>query len=320
MTVFVTGAAGFVGSRLARALLDRGDTVVGFDNLNDYYEVSHKERNLSDLKEDKRFTFVKGDLRDVEHLRELMNGHKPGAVAHLAGMAAVRYSIEHPLVYGESNVQGSLNLLEAARFGGNDGKPNCVLASTGSVYGSDTPVPFREDAPADRPLAPYPASKRAMELLAHSHHHLFGLPVTVVRFFNVYGPHGRPDMMPWQWTVAISRGEPITLFNGGRMKRDWTYVADIVDGFVRAIDKPLGYEILNLGCGNPVENVRFVKIIEELVGRKAIAVDKPAPPSEPIVTFADVSKAKKLIGYEPKVMVEEGLANFVQWMRSEGLT
>lgn len=316
MKVFLTGAAGFVGSRLSKALLARGDTVVGFDNFNDYYDPVHKERHLRDLRDKKRFTFIKGDLRDSELLRKLMQEHKPDTIAHLAGMAAVRYSIEHPLIYGEVNVQGSLNLLDAARLAG---KPRCVLASTGSVYGSTTPVPFKEDAPADRPLAPYPASKRAMELLAHSHHHLFGLPVTVVRFFNVYGPHGRPDMMPWQWSVAIHRGKPITLYNGGRMKRDWTYVDDIVAGFMGALDTDLKFEILNLGCSCPVENLEFVKVIENLLGKKAIATDTPAPPSEPIVTYADVSKAKKLIGYDPKVRVEEGLKRFIDWMREENL-
>jgi UDP-glucuronate 4-epimerase len=158
-----------------------------------------------------------------------------------------------------------------------------------------------------------------MELIAHSHHHLFALPVTVLRFFNVYGPHGRPDMMPWQWSAAIHRGQPITLFNGGRMKRDWTYIDDIVAGFIGALDTELKFEILNLGCSNPVENLDFVKVIENLLGKKAIVTDKPAPPSEPIVTYADVSKARKLIGYDPKVRVEEGLKRFIDWMRAENL-
>jgi UDP-glucuronate 4-epimerase len=316
MKIFLTGAAGFVGSRLSKALVARGDSVVGIDNLNSYYDLAHKERHLRDLRDEKRFTFIKGDLRDAELLRKLMQEHKPDAVAHLAAMAAVRYSIEHPLEYGDNNVVASLNVIDAARM---IGKPRCVLASTGSVYGSTTPVPFKEDAPADRPLAPYPASKRAMELLAHSHHHLFGLPITVVRFFNVYGPHGRPDMMPWQWSVAIHRGLPITLYDGGKMKRDWTYIDDIVAGFMGALDRDLGFEILNLGCSCPVENLEFVKVIEGLIGKKAIVNEKPAPPSEPIVTYADVSKARKLIGYEPKTRVEQGLKNFVDWMRAETL-
>jgi len=314
--VFVTGAAGFVGSRLSKTLLSRGDSVIGFDNLNDYYPVSHKERHLADLTGVPGFTFVKGDLRDAPLLHDLFAQHCPDAVAHLAGMAAVRYSVEHPLIYGEVNVQGSLNLMDAAR---QVGKPRMVLASTGSVYGKDTPVPFKEDAPADHPLAPYPASKRAMELFAHSYHHLWGLPTTVVRFFNVYGPHGRPDMMPWQWTQQILRGEPLTLYNGGRLKRDWTYVDDIVAGFVAALDAGLAFEILNLGCGRPVENLDFIHILEKLLGREAKRNDVPAPASEPIVTFADTSKARRLIGYQPKVAVEEGLARFVEWMRGEEL-
>jgi UDP-glucuronate 4-epimerase len=314
MKVFLTGAAGFVGSRLSKALLARGDSVIGFDNLNDYYDIRLKEKHLADLHGQKQFTFIKGDLRDSDLLRKLMAEHKPDAIAHLAAMAAVRYSMEHPLIYGEVNVQGSLNLIDAARLAG---KPRCVLTSTGSVYGSSTPVPFREDAPADRPLAPYPASKRAMELMAHSHHNLFKLPMTIVRFFNVYGPHGRPDMVPWHWSQKIQNGKPIELWNGGKMKRDWTYIDDIVAGFVSALDHDLGFEILNLGCSNPVENCNFVRVLEDLIGKKAVIEDKPAPATEPIVTYADVSKARKLIGYEPKVRVEEGLKRFVEWMRAE---
>lgn len=316
MRVFVTGAAGFVGSRLSRHLLSRGDEVVGFDNFNDYYSREHKDRHLRDLTGGAGFTFVEGDLRDADTLRALMVEHEPHAVAHLAGMAAVRYSVEHPLIYGTVNVQGSLNLLDAARLAG---KPNCVLASTGSVYGKDTPVPFVESAPADRPLAPYPASKRSMEVFAHSHAHLFGLPTTVLRFFNVYGPHGRPDMMPWQWATAIHAGKPITLYNGGHLKRDWTYVDDIVAGFTAALDTPHAFEIMNIGCGNPVENVRFVNILEQLVGKTALVIEAPVPPSEPLITYADVSKAKRLLGYEPKVNVEEGLKRFVDWLRAENL-
>src|SRR5262245_47019640 len=314
MKIFVTGAAGFVGSRLAKTLLKRGDTVVGFDNLNDYYDLSLKKLHLVDIERHPSFTFIKGDLRDSALVRQLMEQYRPDAIAHLAAMAAVRYSIKHPLIYGEVNVQGTLNLLDAARLAG---KPRCILASTGSVYGSITPVPFKEDAPADRPLAPYPASKRAMELMAHSHHHLFGLPTTVVRFFNVYGPPGRPDMMPWQWSVAIQRAAPITLFNGGKLKRDWTYIDDIVGGFVSALDHEFGYEIVNLGCSSPVENSDFVRVIEKLIGKKAVIVEEPAPPSEPLITYADVTKAGRLLGYKPKVHVEEGLKNFIDWMKAE---
>jgi UDP-glucuronate 4-epimerase len=316
MRVFVTGAAGFVGSRLSRALLERGDEVVGFDNLDGYYPLVHKERHLADLLPQRRFTFVRGDLREAARLRELLGEHRPDAVAHLAAMSAVRYSVEHPLIYGEVNVQGSVNLLDAAR---QIGQPRVILASSSSVYGSDTPVPFQESAPADRPLAPYPASKRAMELFAHTYHHLWSLPTTILRFFNVYGPHGRPDMMPWRWTEQILRGETLTLYDGGRLKRDWTYVDDIVDGICAALDAGLIYETINVACGRPVENRYFVDVLEEILGRKAQVVETAAPASEPPILFADISKARRLLGYEPRVPVEEGLARFVEWYREVGL-
>ncbi len=316
MRVLVTGAAGFIGSRLAKALLDRGDEVIGFDNLNDYYAPEHKQRHLADLLPCLRFTFHKGDLADAPELRELLLNTKPDAVAHLAAMAAVRYSVQHPLMYGQVNVQGTMNLLDAARH---LGKPPCILASTGSTYGKDTPVPFKESAAADRPLAPYPASKRAMELLAHSYHHLWNLPTTILRFFNVYGPQGRPDMMPWMWSQMIARGQPITLYGAGKLKRDWTFIDDIVAGFLAALGRPLEYEIINLGCAQPVENLQFVQIIEELVQRKANIVDAPTPLSEPLVSFADIAKARQMLGYEPKVNVREGLTRFIRWMRQNNL-
>lgn len=315
MRVFVTGAAGFVASRLSKALIARGDEVIGFDNLNDYYALTHKDRHLADLTPLKGFTFVKGDLRDATLLRELFQQRKPDAVAHLAGMAAVRYSVEFPLLYGEVNVQGSVNLLDAARLAAN--RPTCVLASTGSVYGSDTPVPFVESAAADHPLAPYPASKRAMELFAFTYAHLWKLPTTIVRFFNVYGPHGRPDMMPWQWTLKILAGEPLSLYGAGKLKRDWTYIDDIVAGFIKTLDARLDCEILNLGNGHPVENLDFVKVLEGLLGKSAKIVNAPTPASEPLITYADVSKARRMIGYDPTTSVEQGLEQFVNWMRSE---
>ncbi|HET6247329.1 MAG TPA: GDP-mannose 4,6-dehydratase [Tepidisphaeraceae bacterium] len=313
-TFLVTGAAGFIGSRLSKALLQRGDRVVGLDNLNDYYAIVHKRRHLADLLPDQKFTFVEGDLCDADGLRTLVAAHKPDGIAHLAAMAAVRYSVEHPLVYGTINVQGSMNLLDAARH---FGRPRMVMASTGSLYGSDTPVPFKETATADRPLAPYPASKRAMELMAHSFHHLWKLPITIVRFFNVYGPHGRPDMMPWQWSRMILAGETLKLYNAGHLKRDWTYIDDIVTGMMLALDKGLDWEVLNLGCSNPVENLDFVKTLESLLGKKANIIDAPTPESEPLITYADISKARKLLAYDPKINVEEGLRRFIEWARAE---
>lgn len=313
-TFLVTGAAGFIGSRLAKALLDRGDRVVGIDNFNDYYAIHHKQRRLKDLTVNSQFTFETLDLKDAGAVKALVAAVKPTGFAHLAAMAAVRYSVEHPLVYGTENVQGTLNLLDAAR---QLGRPRVVLASTGSVYGADTPVPFKETASADRPLAPYPASKRAMELFAHSYHHLWKLPTTVVRFFNVYGPMGRPDMMPWQWSKMILSGETLKLYGGGNLKRDWTYIDDIVAGFMAALDKGLSWEIINLGCGNPVLNIDFVKTLERLLGKPAKWADTPTPASEPLITYADVTKAKTLLGYTPRVSVEEGLKNFVEWALAE---
>ncbi len=314
MKILVTGAAGFIGSRLCRALCERGDCVVGLDNFDSYYDVALKNLHLRDLQLLPNFGLRAIDLRDSDALRALCEAENFDAIAHVAAMAAVRYSVKNPLVYGQVNVQGTANLLDAARQTSN---PRCILASTGSVYGRDTPVPFVESAPAVAPLAPYPASKRAMELFAHSFAHLYAQRITILRFFNVYGPHGRPDMMPWQWAHSISHGEPITLFNAGHMKRDWTYIDDIVRGFIAAIDANLSWEIINLGGGNPTENLEFVRILEGLVGREAIIENVPCPPSEPLETWASIEKARDLLNWSPQTKVEDGLAQFVDWMRAE---
>ena len=320
MSILITGAAGFVGSRLARELLARGEHVIGLDNFDPYYARAHKDRHLGDLRDHQKFDFHRLDLRDAQALRELFGAHSIASVVHLAAMAAVRYSVQHPLLYGEVNVQGTTNLLDAARhYPTDNGNARCILASTGSVYGRDTPMPFREDAPAIHPLAPYPASKRAMEIMAHAFHRSYQMPIAIARFFNVYGPHGRPDMMPWQWTMQIQRGETLTLFDGGKLKRDWTYIDDIVRGLIAILDAEFDWEIWNLGCGRPVENLQFVKILENLLGKSARVENVPAPASEPFETFADISKAQRMLGYQPQVEVEQGLANFVEWLRVEGL-
>ncbi len=316
MRVLVTGAAGFIGSRLAAALLARGDTVTGLDNFNDYYPVIHKYRHLRDIQKNPNFTLIRADLREADRMLEICRAFQPDSVAHIAAMASVRFSVSHPLIYGAVNVQGTMNLLEAAR---SVGRPHFLLASTGSVYGQSTPTPFSETASADRPLAAYPASKRAMELFAHSFHHLWQMPITILRFFNVYGPHGRPDMMPWQWTMDIAAGKELTLYDAGRLQRDWTYVDDIVAGFVAALDRPNGYQIYNLGCGNPVANIDFVREIEQLLGRKALVRDVPSPASEPPVTYADIGKARRDLGYQPVIQVREGLTRFIAWLREEDL-
>ncbi len=316
MSILITGAAGFVGSRLARELLQRGEHVIGLDNFDPYYAREHKDRHLHDLRAHENFHFHLLDLRDAEKMRELFRAHSIETAVHLAAMAAVRYSVQHPLLYGEVNVQGTMNLLDAAR---QNGKARCILASTGSVYGRDTPMPFREDAPAIHPLAPYPASKRAMEIMAHAFSCSYQMPIAIARFFNVYGPHGRPDMMPWQWTMQIQRGETLTLFDGGKLKRDWTYIDDIVRGLTAMLDVEFDWEIWNLGCGRPVENLQFVQILEQLLGKTARTENVPAPGSEPFETFADIAKARRMLNYQPQVAVEQGLENFVAWLRAENL-
>lgn len=316
MKILVTGAAGFIGSRLAKRLLERGDTVVGLDNFNDYYAVARKERNVADLAPFERFQLVRGDIRDTAAMRALLEAERFASVAHLAGMAGVRYSVENPLLYEEVNVRGTMNLLEAARH---TNQPYFVLASTSSVYGDDTPVPFHESAEAMKPLVPYPASKRAAELMAYAYHNMVGTQATIVRFFSVYGPHGRPDMMPWHWTDSILHHRPLKLYGGGKLQRDWTYVDDIVSGLVAALDARFPFETFNLGNGRPIENLRFVRRLEELLDEEAITEDVPTPPSEPFQTFADISRAREMLGYDPQTPVEEGLARFVAWFRAEGL-
>ncbi len=314
--LLVTGAAGFIGSRLSLKLLQRGDEIVGIDNLNDYYAVEHKRRNLLALEQQSCFTFAACDFCDAKAVNQLFDAHKFSAVAHIGAMASVRYSVKNPSLYSTVNVHGSVNLFEAAR---RQGAVHMLLASTGSVYGQSTPVPFSESAPADRPLAAYPASKRAMEIFGHSYSHIFSMPVTVLRFFNVYGPHGRPDMMPWQWTQDILAERELTLFDGGKLKRDWTYIDDIIDGFLAALDTPKGYRIFNLGCGNPVENTEFVKTLEKILGKSARIHAVPAPASEPKITYADISLARRELGYEPKVHVHEGLKRFITWLKENRL-
>ncbi len=314
--ILVTGAAGFIGSRLSLKLLQRGDEIVGMDNLNDYYAVEHKRRNLHALEQHSRFSFAACDFCDAPAVNRLFDDHQFSAVAHIGAMASVRYSVKNPSLYSTVNVHGSVNLFEAAR---RQGPVHMLLASTGSVYGQSTPVPFSESAPADRPLAAYPASKRAMEIFGHSYSHIFSMPVTVLRFFNVYGPHGRPDMMPWQWTLDILAGRELTLFDGGKLKRDWTFIDDIIDGFLAALDTPKGYRIFNLGCGNPVENTEFVKTLEKILGKSARIHPVPAPASEPKITYADISLARRELGYEPKVHVHEGLQRFIVWLKENRL-
>lgn len=324
-TILLTGAAGFIGSHTADALLLRGDRVIGLDNLNDYYDPARKLANLDEIKDAAsqnrsadRFTFVKGDIRDRKLLREIFYSYRFDSIVHLAAMAGVRVSIEDPHLYYDVNVTGTLNLLEAAV--GREGTkatasliPSFVFASTSSVYGNTKTIPFVESDPCDRPLAPYAASKRAAELMGYSYHHLYKIPFTALRFFTVYGPRGRPDMMAYKVLDNIFFSRQVPLYNSGHMHRDWTYVGDIVQGILGAVDRPLAYEIMNLGRGEPVLLAEFVSYIEQLAGKKANLVPAPMLDADIAYTFADISKTRELLGYNPKTSVKEGVDRFWKW-------
>jgi len=313
-TYLVTGGAGFIGSHLCEALLARGDRVVCVDNFNDYYSPERKRRNIAHALDHPNYTLIEADLRDDAAIDEIFATHQPYKVAHIAAMGSISYSVRYPKLYEEVNVRGTLNILDAARRTNAQG---VVLASTSSIYGRTDKIPFVETDSTDRPLAPYPASKKATEVLAASFNTSYGLPCICVRFFNVYGPRGRPDMTPYMFTDAIVHGRPITLYDGGRPRRDWTYVDDIVAGVVATLDADYSYEVFNLGRGQPVVMRDFVTIIERLVGKQARIIDAPLPDNEASVTYADVSKAQGMLGYAPRVSIEEGLRNFWQWYQQE---
>jgi len=316
MTVLITGGAGFIGSHVTEALLQRGEQVVCVDNFNDYYSPARKRRNVAPFLEQPGYTLYEADIRDAAAMERIFAAHHPEKVIHIAAMAGVRYSIERAPLYVDVNVRGTVNLLEAAR---KHGTRHFVFASTSSVYGRAKEVPFREDMPTDQPLAPYPATKKACEALGYAYHNLFGLSFVALRFFSVYGPRGRPDMMPYLVTERVFSGETITLYEGGQMHRDWTYIDDIVPGVMAAVDAELGYEVINLGRGQPVLMADFVRLIEDITGRQARLVTPPAPPSEPPITYADIAKARRLLGYDPQISIEEGLRRFIRWYRQEVL-
>jgi UDP-glucuronate 4-epimerase len=312
--ILLTGAAGFIGSNAASALLRRGDTVVGVDNLNDYYDPARKRANLDEVRaaapNAEKFIFHQSDIRDEDAMEALFAEHDFDAVIHLAAMAGVRASIEDPKLYLDVNLGGTLNLLEAAQ---RHGQPLFVFASTSSVYGRTTVMPFIETDHADRPLAPYPASKRAAEILGYSYFHLFGQNFTALRFFTVYGRRGRPDMMAYLVLDNIFHGKDVPLYNNGKMYRDWTYVDDIVLGLLAAADRPLGYEVINLGRGKPTLLADFVRLIEEQAGKPSNLTNKPMPPADMEYTYANVDRAKELLGYAPTITVEQGVREFWLW-------
>jgi nucleoside-diphosphate-sugar epimerase len=310
----VTGAAGFIGSRVAARLLDAGHDVVGLDNLNDAYDARVKHWRLARLEAEPRFMFYRADVADraaVDALFEAQAG-RCEAVVNLAARAGVRQSVENPWVYVETNVTGTLNLLEACR---ERGIGKFVLASTSSLYGAHNPQPFREDADTDRPLSPYAASKKGAEAMCHSYHALSGIDVTVLRYFTVYGPAGRPDMALFRFVQAISEGRHITVYGDGTQSRDFTYVDDIAEGTVAAL-QPVGYEVINLGSDEPIVLRDAIRLVERLVGHEAVVAHADRHPADVPATWADISKAERVLGWRPRTRFEEGVARLVEWYQA----
>lgn len=338
MKILVTGAAGFIGSRLAYVLASRGDEVVGIDNINDYYDVRLKYGRLAEcgISDDcatpgmrvrssalPLYTFIRMDITDRESLRMLFEKEHFQVVVNLAAQAGVRYSITNPYAYLDSNLVGFMNILECCRH---NGVEYLVYASSSSVYGMNDKVPFSEDDSVDNPVSLYAATKKANELMAHSYSKLYGLPSTGLRFFTVYGPWGRPDMAPMLFAGAISRGEPIKVFNNGNLSRDFTYIDDIVNGTVQVIDhrpqpeKCVGgvpYKVYNIGCSNPVQLMDFISEIEGALGIEAKKVFLPMQQGDVLRTYADTSKLENEVGYRPCITLHEGISSFIDWFRSD---
>jgi UDP-glucuronate 4-epimerase len=326
--VLVTGAAGFIGSHLARRLLSRGDQVVGLDNLNDYYDVSLKEARLRQLEGHPAFTFQKLDLCDRSGMAELFARNRFDAVVNLAAQAGVRYSLENPHAYIDANLVGFTTILEGCRH---HGVKHLVYASSSSVYGANTRMPFSVHHNVDHPVSLYAATKKANELMAHTYASLYGLPVTGLRFFTVYGPWGRPDMALFLFTKAILEGRPIDVYNHGKMRRDFTYIDDIVEGVVRVMDRTpepdslwtgddpdpgtsyAPYRLYNIGNNRPVELLRFIEVLEDCLGIKAQKNFLPIQPGDVPATCADVDDLMRDVGFSPSTSIEEGVGNFVKW-------
>lgn len=328
MAIFVTGAAGFIGSHVCQRLLERGHQVAGLDNLNAYYDVRLKEARLARLRQSRNFFFVAASVEDSPPLERLFAEARPERVVHLAAQAGVRYSIEHPQAYVSSNLVGFANILEVCRH---NRVGHLVFASTSSVYGASRMIPFSEHGVTDHPVSFYAATKKANEAMAHSYAHLYRLPCTGLRFFTVYGPWGRPDMALFKFTEAILAGRPIQVFNDGNMVRDFTYVDDIVEGIVRTLEQPAQanpewdatkpdpatssapYRIFNIGNSQPTNLMRYVEVLEQCLGRKAIVEFQPLQPGDVRETYADTTELKKAVGYKPNTPIEVGVKHFVDW-------
>ncbi|WP_457644243.1 SDR family NAD(P)-dependent oxidoreductase [Persephonella sp.] len=308
-TVLVTGAAGFIGWKTSKLLLEGGFNVVGIDNMNSYYDVRLKEWRKKDLERYENFRFFHIDIENLGALRVLFDSFQFDAILNLAARAGVRYSMENPHVYLQTNAQGTLNLLEMMK---DHGIKKMVLASTSSLYAGQ-PMPFKEDLPVNTPISPYAASKKAAEVMAYTYHYLYDLDITVVRYFTVYGPAGRPDMSIFRFIKWIDEGKPIKLFGDGSQARDFTYVDDIARGTVLAM-KNLGYEIINLGGGkNPISLKSIIQKIEDLLGKKAVIEYRPFHKADMKETWADIEKAEKILGWHPEISIDEGLKRTVQW-------
>lgn len=330
MKILVTGVAGFIGFHTAKALIERGDEVVGLDNLNDYYDVGLKEARLMQLQGRPGFRFVKADLADRQAIMDQFRREAPKRVVHLAAQAGVRYSITNPHAYADSNLTGFLNILEGCRHMGTE---HCVFASSSSVYGANTRMPFRVSDTVDHPMSLYAATKKANELMAHTYAHLYKLPMTGLRFFTVYGPWGRPDMAYFSFTKKILAGEPIEVFNHGRLARDFTYIDDIVEGVVRTLDHVAEpnpewsgdtpdpatslspYRLFNIGNSDPVDLMSFIGAIEAATGREAKKVLVGMQAGDVMATFADVEALRSAVGFTPSTPLKVGIGRFVDWYR-----
>jgi UDP-glucuronate 4-epimerase len=330
MKILVTGAAGFIGFHTAKALLDRGDHVVGLDNLNDYYDVALKQARLAQLEGRNGFNFAKIDLEDRTSMEDMFAREKFDRVIHLAAQAGVRYSIENPHAYVSSNLTGFMNILEGCRHNDVD---HLVYASSSSVYGANTARPFSIHQNVDHPLSLYAATKKSNELMAHTYAHLYGLPVTGLRFFTVYGPWGRPDMALFLFTKNILAGEPIDVFNNGEHSRDFTYIDDIVEGVVRSVDRVAApsegwdsdapdpgtsaapYRLYNIGNNDPVQLMDYIACIEKALGKKATKNFLPLQPGDVPETYANIDDLTRDIGYQPATKIEDGIAKFIEWYR-----
>lgn len=315
MKVLVTGGAGFIGSHTTTALLKRGDEVVCLDNFHDlYYDPALKWRRIEPFRDDPAWTLYQGDIRDAELLEQIFGKERFDKVIHIAALAGVRNSLRYPQLYEEVNVKGTLNVLEAAR---NHGIRNFVFASSSSVYGDRSQAPFREEEPADWPISPYAATKRADELLCYAYHHLYAIPTTCLRFFTVYGPWGRPDMALYLFTSAIFEDRELRMFGDGTSQRDYTFIGDTVAGVLAALDADLDFEIINLGNCRTVMLRDFIALIESACGRKARIEQISVQPGDVRLTCADITKAQQLLGYDPQTPIEEGVRIFVDWYRRE---